>query len=90
MDAPLRGKNTARTACRLAAVSCLLLVFVAVLLISTTSTVQSRQGLTSRQRAGSEFRAWRKDVLRPDRTTDMTPPPAPKANSNVPGGPFGR
>jgi hypothetical protein len=40
--------------------------------------------------AGSEFWAWRKDVLRPDRTTDARAPPAPKANSNVPGGPFGR
>ncbi|KAG0518713.1 hypothetical protein BDA96_09G200500 [Sorghum bicolor] len=87
--APVRGKNTARrTAWRLAAVSFLLFVFVAVMLISTT-TVQSRQELTSSER-GSEFRAWRKDGVRPDRTTDMTTPPAPKANSNVPGGPFGR
>ncbi|AQK87054.1 hypothetical protein ZEAMMB73_Zm00001d038638 [Zea mays] len=96
MDAPLRGKSTARAAWRRPAVSCLLFVFVLVLLISTTATatattVQSRQaGLTSRQR-GSGFRAWRRDVLRPDRTAgEAWAPPAPKANSNVPGGPFGR
>ncbi|PWZ18429.1 hypothetical protein Zm00014a_013724 [Zea mays] len=41
--------------------------------------------------AGSGFRAWRRDVLRPDRTAgEAWAPPAPKANSNVPGGPFGR
>ncbi|CAL5075972.1 unnamed protein product [Urochloa decumbens] len=86
---PTRGcKNGTRTVWP--ALSLLLLVLV---LLITTTPVHSRQlGLTSTisgQKA-SELRAWRKeeDVIRPDRTADLAPP-APKPNSNVPGGPFG-
>ncbi|CAN6203626.1 unnamed protein product [Urochloa humidicola] len=85
---PLRGKNATRTVWP--ALSLLLLVLLLLI-----TPVHSRQlGLTStisgQKGAGSELRAWRKeeDVIRPDRTTDLAPP-APKPNSNVPGGPFG-
>ncbi|CAN6209900.1 unnamed protein product [Urochloa humidicola] len=83
---PRRGKNATRTVWP-AALSLLLLVLLLMI-----APVHSRQlGLTStisaRKGAGSELRAWR-DVIRPDRMTDLAPP-APKPNSNVPGGPFG-
>ncbi|PUZ69302.1 hypothetical protein GQ55_2G096800 [Panicum hallii var. hallii] len=86
MVAPRRGKNTiTRTACL--ALSLLLLLIV----LLVTPAHSRPQGLTptiSGQK-GSELRAWRKDVvIRPDRTSDLAPP-APRANSNVPGGPFG-
>nr|ACG31442.1 hypothetical protein [Zea mays] len=91
MDAPLRGKSTARAAWRRPAVSCLLLVFVLVLLISTTATVtattvQSRQaGLSTSRQRGSGFRAWRRDVLRPDRTAgEAWAPPAPRGQQQRP------
>ncbi|KAG2641417.1 hypothetical protein PVAP13_2KG251600 [Panicum virgatum] len=67
-----------------------------------TPTVSGQKGIVDRRLpdawtdlmirdAGFELRAWRKDVVvRPDRTTDLQlAPPAPKANSNVPGGPLG-
>ncbi|CAN6197525.1 unnamed protein product [Urochloa humidicola] len=86
MAAPRRGKGTTRTLWR----ALPLLLLVLSLLITP---VHSRQlGLTStisgRKGAGSELRAWRRDVIMPDRMTDLAPP-APKPNSNVPGGPFG-
>ncbi|RCV10384.1 hypothetical protein SEVIR_2G113600v4 [Setaria viridis] len=84
---PRRGKDTTRTAWP-SSLS-LLLPLVLVLLITL---VHSRpQGLTSTisGQKGSEFRAWRRDAISwPDRMTDLAPP-APKPNSNVPGGPFG-
>ncbi|CAL5065959.1 unnamed protein product [Urochloa decumbens] len=86
---PLRGKTATRT------VQPALTLLLLVLLLLITPAVHSRQlGLTStisgQKGAASELRAWRKegDVIRPDRTTDLAPP-APKPNSNVPGGPFG-
>nr|CAB3456340.1 unnamed protein product [Digitaria exilis] len=83
MASTQRGKNTARLA-----LSLLLLA----LLLSAATPVHSRhhQGLTPSftGRRGSELGAWRKDVIRPDRTSEQAPP-APTANSNVPGGPSG-
>ncbi|KAJ1255471.1 hypothetical protein BS78_09G194300 [Paspalum vaginatum] len=59
-----------------------------LVLVLSITPVYSRQGLTSTnpRHKGSEFSAWHKDVIKPERMTDLAPP-APKANSNVPSGP---
>ncbi|WVZ99156.1 hypothetical protein U9M48_044495 [Paspalum notatum var. saurae] len=81
------SNNTARTGTG-TGTTWLRLSLPLLVLVLLITPVSSRQGLTSTftLKKGSEFSAWRKDVIEPDRVTDLVPP-APKANSNVPGGP---
>ncbi|OEL16890.1 hypothetical protein BAE44_0022092 [Dichanthelium oligosanthes] len=81
---PRRGKNTIT---RIAWLALSLLLLVLALSITPVHSRQLGFTSTTSGQKGSEFRAWRKeDVMRPDRTTDLAPP-APKPNSDVPGGP---
>ncbi|KAG2633009.1 hypothetical protein PVAP13_2NG284200 [Panicum virgatum] len=86
---PRRGKNTiARTAW-------LALSLLLLLLLATPAHSRQHQGLTSTTSAQEGIELFLIDLspeedarIRPDRTTHLAPP-APKPNSNVPGGPLG-